>query len=742
MEVGTEISQKIRSAIKAKLMELGAYVDDELPDYIMVMVANKKNKSQMKSDLSLFLGANTDTFTSWLHGLLGKLQTITVESGKDKTEKSKNKEKKKAKSGPGGLKSKTDLSKSKKLGKEKSRKRKSSRDGVEDAPKAKSAMSESVENETTSNETQNSSQSKNGDKNQETGHKDEDESEKESLQVTDDQSEAIEASNHKQTHVHEEFEDVRQLLVAATPGDDLAKELDATEEEISTKKSGIQSQDVDAPNKISQKKAVTSSFSGDSQREQNTITRRKVPSSVVAAVSREDDEEYDPFNPAVGNVASVVKVTSRKASFPPSMQANRQESTGDVPLSSDHGADPDLSQNFKEFDEIKNKAQQTVDLEVVKQALSEVLEKFQYSGKQDEIGCFVGFVERTLRQFDHVAFIQAKTKILQLFSSFDSKYCSPSGQFSRTVNNKSLNGEDKALKSILTSNTSDSKFGDVPCTLPGTKVAVNEFEGPERIIFSSKSTKSPMLTSSEQGSEFYRSFVSSILKPSSQQSSSEGNSSTNQDGSNTPTQPLVSSTRLEVESPRAGLASSSHRSKALAPLSSTSTIKLTHAPSPSSTSSPSISQSAIIPKVPGMDPGFHRLRSQILVDSLHVRRRPDSSSSSPSTSLLQHAWRRRQTGDKHEGDSVIGEGGTSSPASQSPPHYSCEALKGLAKNLRVTIINRQAKGLEESSSGEDSSSDEDSDEEEDEEDSSDENKELQDAKDNHEKIGDLSNKEK
>ena len=80
MEVGVEISQKIRSAIKAKLMELGSYVDDELPDYIMVMVANKKSRAQMAGDLSLFLGANTDTFTGWLHSLLVKLQAINTDT--------------------------------------------------------------------------------------------------------------------------------------------------------------------------------------------------------------------------------------------------------------------------------------------------------------------------------------------------------------------------------------------------------------------------------------------------------------------------------------------------------------------------------------------------------------------------------------------------------------------------------------------------------------------------------------
>ncbi|NWI11586.1 ZC3HE protein, partial [Crypturellus soui] len=65
MEIGTEISRKIRGAIKGKLQELGAYVDEELPDYIMVMVANKKSQEQMTEDLSLFLGNNTVRFTVW-----------------------------------------------------------------------------------------------------------------------------------------------------------------------------------------------------------------------------------------------------------------------------------------------------------------------------------------------------------------------------------------------------------------------------------------------------------------------------------------------------------------------------------------------------------------------------------------------------------------------------------------------------------------------------------------------------
>jgi len=41
------------------------YADDELPDYIMVMIANKKDVKQMASDLELFLGETAEPFTKW-----------------------------------------------------------------------------------------------------------------------------------------------------------------------------------------------------------------------------------------------------------------------------------------------------------------------------------------------------------------------------------------------------------------------------------------------------------------------------------------------------------------------------------------------------------------------------------------------------------------------------------------------------------------------------------------------------
>ena len=87
--LGAEVSAKIRSAIKAKLIELEAYVDDELPDYIMVMVANNRNKEQMEEDLGLFLNNNCKAFTNWLHAVLEKLKKVTLDEVSKKDAKKK-----------------------------------------------------------------------------------------------------------------------------------------------------------------------------------------------------------------------------------------------------------------------------------------------------------------------------------------------------------------------------------------------------------------------------------------------------------------------------------------------------------------------------------------------------------------------------------------------------------------------------------------------------------------------------
>ena len=74
----SDVSLTIRSAMKVKLAELGNDVYDELPDYIMVMIANRRNEANMRDDLELFLGDNTDHFTSWLQNLLSNLISVGV----------------------------------------------------------------------------------------------------------------------------------------------------------------------------------------------------------------------------------------------------------------------------------------------------------------------------------------------------------------------------------------------------------------------------------------------------------------------------------------------------------------------------------------------------------------------------------------------------------------------------------------------------------------------------------------
>ncbi|XP_075976997.1 nuclear polyadenosine RNA-binding 2 isoform X2 [Anticarsia gemmatalis] len=123
--VGSEIGLKMRSAIKAKLTELGCYVDDELPDYVMVMVANKRTRAQMEDDLQLFLGDNTELFVNWLHQVLKKLQEVTVAAPALIVERDKSKERSRSKDRKSKEKKskdkhkKSDLKKAKKKEKEK-----------------------------------------------------------------------------------------------------------------------------------------------------------------------------------------------------------------------------------------------------------------------------------------------------------------------------------------------------------------------------------------------------------------------------------------------------------------------------------------------------------------------------------------------------------------------------------------------------------------------------------------------
>lgn len=302
MEIGTEISQKIRSAIKAKLVELGAYVDDELPDYIMVMVANKKTKKHMSDDLSLFLGQNTDKFTSWLHNLLNKLQTLSTDQ--QKSNEIENDSKKASDS-----------------------KKKSSQKTHSEA-KVKNT-------EKTSSSTRKKSSSEKHDK--ESKQKIDEKIKMEKSPAKSNTSVKSSEIGKDTKKVKEEF--VPELLVKEET-DEFSEEF--KEKEVISGKANNKPQKATSSVQPSSK-AVTSSSTqrsskSASSREERTVQKvsdkknapekKKMPSSVVGSsqitkrYAEEDEEEYDPYNPAVGRVASVVKV-DRRSTIPASLQANK-----------------------------------------------------------------------------------------------------------------------------------------------------------------------------------------------------------------------------------------------------------------------------------------------------------------------------------------------------------------------------------------------------------------------------------
>ena len=48
------------------------------------MIANRRSKNQMTSELSLFLGSHTDKFTDWLHTVLERLEAYVSSNSSDK----------------------------------------------------------------------------------------------------------------------------------------------------------------------------------------------------------------------------------------------------------------------------------------------------------------------------------------------------------------------------------------------------------------------------------------------------------------------------------------------------------------------------------------------------------------------------------------------------------------------------------------------------------------------------------
>ncbi|XP_037073269.1 zinc finger CCCH domain-containing protein 14-like, partial [Pollicipes pollicipes] len=267
--LGAEISKKIKSAIRAKLVELGVYVDDELPDYIMVLVANKKTKKQMESDLSLFLSDHTVAFVEWLQQVLDKLQTITLQA-KDKGESDEKGSKGSA-------------------SKEKEKKRKSSEVGSEVAKKGKVDDSKEKERKRPVGESHKSKKEK-------------DRASKRPDSEVPKREEKAKAAPRSGSEAHRS----RESSGGAEGRPARRRSPDGRRHPRVSAPAGRRAANapVPAPPDEDDDQDVLNLSA-----EEDELVKE---STVGAVVSREEAEaEYDPLNPAVGAVASTVRVTER-----------------------------------------------------------------------------------------------------------------------------------------------------------------------------------------------------------------------------------------------------------------------------------------------------------------------------------------------------------------------------------------------------------------------------------------------
>jgi len=71
-ELKLDASQKVKlhAVIASHLSKISAYTDDVLPEYVMVLVQNKKTLAQVSTDLNAFLGKDAASFSEWLWDLL------------------------------------------------------------------------------------------------------------------------------------------------------------------------------------------------------------------------------------------------------------------------------------------------------------------------------------------------------------------------------------------------------------------------------------------------------------------------------------------------------------------------------------------------------------------------------------------------------------------------------------------------------------------------------------------------
>merc|ERR1712127_899663 len=88
-----KISSVLKTAVKDKLAELDCLIDDDLPNYIMIMMANRKTMKEMTEALQLFLNDRTTEFPSWLYQMLDNIRKRRESQKKDEPTESNNNKK-------------------------------------------------------------------------------------------------------------------------------------------------------------------------------------------------------------------------------------------------------------------------------------------------------------------------------------------------------------------------------------------------------------------------------------------------------------------------------------------------------------------------------------------------------------------------------------------------------------------------------------------------------------------------
>ena len=72
MDIGTEISAKLRLAVKRKIAALEIEYDEDLCDFILLLFAQKKRFPTIVEDLKDLLENKTEEFAAWLDELISK----------------------------------------------------------------------------------------------------------------------------------------------------------------------------------------------------------------------------------------------------------------------------------------------------------------------------------------------------------------------------------------------------------------------------------------------------------------------------------------------------------------------------------------------------------------------------------------------------------------------------------------------------------------------------------------------